>query len=170
MEEQWGKGEEAEMRRLTILSIMTLLLLGVMAGPGLASGPAIIFQGTDVVEDALNPCTGGLEDVFFEARVVIHEVESDDSHHLVFSAQGTATQGDFSGPVVTRFVDNGQGSLEDPEETQGMFSFVSHVVMRNPQTGQVINNHFLFHLTLAGGESQADFDIVSLECRGRPAT
>lgn len=157
-------------RRVLAVSVIGVLLL--MAAPAAAGGRdeaprALIFEGSDVIEDAPNPCTNTFEDVVFEAKVVIREVDTEDAHHILFAATGTATQGAFSGPVATRFTDNGQGSLDSIED-HGTFSFTSHVAMRDG-SGRTINNHFLFVFTIANGVPRADVDIFELKCVGKRA-
>lgn len=141
------------MPRIMITSAFVAGLLLSSVSPALAQG-VIRFEGTDVVEDALNPCTGEFEDVNFSATVTIYQRDN----LLMFHAVGTAQQGDYTGPVVTRFTDTLNGDT-------AVSTFNSNVTMRNG-SGEAIKAHFVFHTTWSGGEPVADVVLVSLRCVG----
>lgn len=144
------------MRRTARSTALVAILLLCLAAPVAAQG-VVRLHGTDLLPQAPNPCTGQLEDIHFSAMVTLREA----ANMVMFHAVGTATQGDFSGPVVTRFTDTWSGD-------RFVSTFNSNVTMFGPD-GRTIKGRFLFHTVWEGDQLKLDIVRVDLTCAGSSA-
>lgn len=155
------------MARVETLVLLTGALMLGNPAPASAGTRAIHFEGSDVVEGAVNPCTGAMEDVIFEnIKVTLRE----DGGQLLFSGTGDVRQGAFSGHAVTHQIvnvpDEASPTPDGGPATVDVFG--SNVIMRDG-SGQVINVHFVFRVTQVGKEAHGEVSIASEECVGEPS-
>ena len=154
------------MKRIVTAAVLGLTILTLVVGIAGANGPPFVITFDDAFQ-AINPCTGELEDVDATLTLKIHEFErqNPDRHHAnVQFWFDIETSGGFSGTAVGPDIDNGAGLFADPE-SQGMFTSIFNGVLSNGD-GQRFRLHFNFHITIVDGVPTAFVDNMAEACLG----
>ena len=154
------------MRKLPTALGLTLALVALSTSAALANGPADHTLPPDEVFEDVNPCTGELTTVTqsFKTAVFHENVDSAGGLHFTFTGTGAITttdgfSGRFTGSASANLVAGGDVAVE---------RFTFSATLRNG-TGQLVNAHFIGHITVTGGTPVVEVVVDSLECKGKPS-
>lgn len=154
------------MRKLLTAFGLTLALVALTVPAALASGPADHTLPPDEVFEDVNPCTGELTTVTQSYKTaVFHEnVDSAGGLHFTFTGTGAITTTDgFSGRFTVWAGANVVAGGDVAVET-----FTFSATLRNG-SGQLVNAHFVVHISVIDGTPVVEVEVDSLECRGKPS-
>ena len=154
------------MRKLLTAFGLTLALVALTVPAALASGPADHTLPPDEVFEDVNPCTGELATITqsFKTAVLHSNVDSSGGLHFKFSGAGAITTTDgFSG----RFSGSGVGNIVAGGDV-AVDTFTFSATLRNG-SGQLVNAHFVGHITVIDGTPVVEVELDSLKCKGKPS-